>query len=126
MSIHPMPGAKIFLMEIGQFDAEDTIHANQLLADMKRFLELEHELPPLPEHSSKNLKEEIQELAINICDDEHAFVRAELVQTGREAYRWIKDYFLQSPDVTVSAEEHFLGLMEQWQYECPTRFNPIQ
>ena len=117
MSIHPMPGAKIFLMEIGQFDAEDTVHANQLLADMKDFLELEHELPPLPEHSSKNLQEEIQELAINICDDEHAFVRAELVQTGREAYRWIKDYFLQSPDVTVSAEEHFLGLMEQWQYD---------
>ena len=59
MSIHPMPGAKIFLMEIGQFDAEDTVHANQLLADMKDFLHLEHELPPLPEHSSKNLQEEL-------------------------------------------------------------------
>jgi len=117
MSIHPMPAAKIFLMEIGQFDADDTVHANQLLADMKDFLGLEHELPPLPEHSSKNLQEEIQDHAINICDDEHAFVRAELVQTGREAYRWIRDYFLKSPDVTVSAEDHFLSLIEQWQYD---------
>ena len=45
------------------------------------------------------------------------FVRAELVQTGREAYRWIRDYFLKSPDVTVSAEDHFLSLIEQWQYD---------
>mmetsp|Transcript_33477 Transcript_33477/g.67563 ORF Transcript_33477/g.67563 Transcript_33477/m.67563 type:complete len:449 (-) Transcript_33477:455-1801(-) len=117
MSVHPMPKAKIFLMEIGQFDADDTVHANQLLADMKEFLGLEHELPPLPEHSSKNLKEEIQEHAINICDAEHDFVRAELVQTGREAYRWIKDYFMQSDDVTVSAEDHFLSLVEQWQFD---------
>eukprot|EP00567_Pseudictyota_dubia_P012275 CAMPEP_0197439530 /NCGR_PEP_ID=MMETSP1175-20131217/6239_1 /TAXON_ID=1003142 /ORGANISM="Triceratium dubium, Strain CCMP147" /LENGTH=317 /DNA_ID=CAMNT_0042969457 /DNA_START=114 /DNA_END=1067 /DNA_ORIENTATION=+ len=117
MSIHSFPQNKIFVMELGQFSVEDQDLADTFLRDMEDYLGLEHELPPLYQHESKAIKDEVADYVIHICDDEHKLVRAELVKTGRDAYIWIRDYFLKSPDVIVSSEDHFLELIEKWQFE---------
>eukprot|EP00566_Odontella_aurita_P013311 CAMPEP_0113539760 /NCGR_PEP_ID=MMETSP0015_2-20120614/8105_1 /TAXON_ID=2838 /ORGANISM="Odontella" /LENGTH=458 /DNA_ID=CAMNT_0000439491 /DNA_START=50 /DNA_END=1426 /DNA_ORIENTATION=+ /assembly_acc=CAM_ASM_000160 len=120
MSVHPMPQSKVFIMEIGQFAVDsdrDQELADQFLRDMQDYLGLEHDLPPLYHHESKPIREEVEDFVIDICDDEHAMVRGELVKAGKEAYLWLRDYFVDSPGVVVSNKAHFLELAERWQYD---------
>lgn len=113
-----MPRAKVFIMELDQFkvdsDREQQL-ADQFLIDMQNYLGLEHDLPPLYHHESKPVREEVEDYVIDICDEEHDLVRAELVKAGRDAYVWIRDYFVEAEGVVVSNKEHFLELIEKWQ-----------
>jgi hypothetical protein len=51
---------------------------------------------------------------IDICDERYGLVRAELMKNAIAASRWIREYFLESPDVTVSSPEYFRSLLEGW------------
>ena len=116
MSIHSFPDAKIFLMEIGQLSVEhNQTEADIFVEDMKNFIGLENDLPPLKFHASSTIPEEITRKFIDICDSRHDFIRSILVDNGREAYRWIRDYFVRSPDVVISSPYRFLELIEEWQ-----------
>mmetsp|Transcript_58930 Transcript_58930/g.175287 ORF Transcript_58930/g.175287 Transcript_58930/m.175287 type:complete len:280 (-) Transcript_58930:150-989(-) len=112
------PWGKTFLMELERIDFEDPVLADKFLSDAREFLGLEHDLAPLHRHESETEREAATaEHYIDICDDEHILARAELVRTGRDAYMWIQDYFLKSPDVVVSSPERILESIERWQYD---------
>lgn len=116
MSTHSFPNAKIFLMEIGQLSVEhNQTEADIFVEDMKNFIGLEHDLPPLKVHAPATIPEEITRQYIDICDSQHDFIRSILVENGREGYQWIRDYFMRSPDVIISSPDRFLELIEEWQ-----------
>lgn len=54
---------------------------------------------------------------IHICDEEHDDVRKELVKIGKEAAKWITEYFIESEDVFVSSREEFVKLMDDWGHD---------
>ena len=51
---------------------------------------------------------------MDICDDEYAPVREVLVEQGKDAAEWIRNYFLKSDDVVVSSRTEFLKLLDKW------------
>ena len=118
MDIVPSNG-KIFLMDIAQlFPSEKA--SRHLARDLSNFLGLQKQLPSLedvPPDSSRYTDPERTKYFINICDDEHRHLREILVGIGKEAYVWIRDFFLDSPDVVVSSREDFLDLISKWQYD---------
>jgi len=118
MDIVPSHG-KIFLMDIGQlFPSEKA--SKHLARDLTKFLGLQHQLTNLEDvvpDSSKYVDKERRKYFIRICDAEHKELRKVLLDIGREAYVWIRDYFIKSPDVVVSSRDDFLELISKWQYD---------
>lgn len=118
MDIVPSNGT-VFLMDIAQlFPSEKA--SRHLARDLSQFLGLNKQLPSLedvPPDSSRYTDPERTKYFINICDGEHQHLREILVSIGKEAYIWIRDYFLDSPDVVVSSKEDFLDLISKWQYD---------
>lgn len=118
MDIVPSNGT-IFLMDIAQlFPSEKA--SRHLARDLSNYLGLRQRLPSLedlPPDSSRYTDPKRTKYFINICDDEHRYLREVLVGIGTEAYIWIRDYFLNSDDVFVSSREDFLELISKWQYD---------
>jgi len=54
---------------------------------------------------------------IEICDEVYSAVRAELIELGRHASKWIRAYFLELDDVNVSSRDHFLDLISAWKHD---------
>eukprot|EP00978_Attheya_sp_CCMP212_P012440 scaffold31070_cov46-Attheya_sp.AAC.3 len=120
MSIHSLSDAKVFILDVEQLGDENATLANKVLWDIHSYLELEHDLPPIKPKESKHAEENKEE--INICDSKYKFVREILIEIGAEASNWIQNYFLQSPDVYVSSRDHFIDIINQWQYDpCDTK-----
>lgn len=118
MTITPMPN-RVFLQESHQIildhpssssfttDLHDFLGLDQPFSDLKPYT------PPADKYAEFENKEAIPHL-IHICDDEHAEVREDLVRIGREASKWIVEYLLESPDVTVSNRPEFVKLVQAW------------
>lgn len=51
---------------------------------------------------------------IKICDEEYSPLREELMEISRDASSWIRNYFMDSPEVSVLNEEQFLSLLDAW------------
>ena len=107
----------VFLYDVSQpFDTSNTTRWNQFRLDLSQFLALDQPLRPIPTKHSGHSS------TINICDDKYRELRAELVQMGTSASRWIATYLLPLPDVTASSPEHFKQLLETWACDpCETR-----
>eukprot|EP00567_Pseudictyota_dubia_P000648 CAMPEP_0197467148 /NCGR_PEP_ID=MMETSP1175-20131217/65419_1 /TAXON_ID=1003142 /ORGANISM="Triceratium dubium, Strain CCMP147" /LENGTH=499 /DNA_ID=CAMNT_0043003211 /DNA_START=56 /DNA_END=1555 /DNA_ORIENTATION=+ len=107
---------KIFLMENRQIVMENPASAN-FPTDLRDFLELSTDLAPLKHFEKKpdrySNTEALKE-KIDICEPQHAKARAVLVEHGRDAAKWITEYFLESPDVTVTSRERFVELLSDW------------
>jgi hypothetical protein len=52
---------------------------------------------------------------IDICDSKYAELREELVYQGGESQMWLRNKFLESPDVTVANRGHFLQEIQDWE-----------
>eukprot|EP00562_Extubocellulus_spinifer_P004880 CAMPEP_0178531714 /NCGR_PEP_ID=MMETSP0696-20121128/33580_1 /TAXON_ID=265572 /ORGANISM="Extubocellulus spinifer, Strain CCMP396" /LENGTH=505 /DNA_ID=CAMNT_0020163647 /DNA_START=78 /DNA_END=1595 /DNA_ORIENTATION=+ len=119
MSIVPQKG-KVFLMESSQLIPENP-SSEYLAEDISRFLDLKYDLRPLkdregygPESHQYKHAGDARHAFIDICDDEFEPVREVLVQQGKEASLWIKNYFLKSEDVVVSSPRRFVKLLDKW------------
>jgi len=116
----------VFLFEINQTQDENQTRADLYRSDLQHFLGLKEGLEPI-ESPSKKKSSTKRDLAcetkcIDICDDTYGSLRAELLKNAVEASMWIRRYFLQSPDVTVSSPEHFNELLEAWMVDpCVAR-----
>ena len=118
MSIVPQKG-KIFLMEISQLfpDHESSKHLREDISD---FLDLKYDLHPLrTRHGTGTQNHEYtdnerKKAFVDICDDEYAPVREVLVEQGKDAAEWIRNYFLKSDEVVVSSRQEFLKLLDKW------------
>ena len=85
MTIHSLPKARLFLMEIGQLSIENQTKADTFVKDLQEYVGLENPLPPLLAHDKKQISEDVKDMFIDICDEQYALIRSILLETGREA-----------------------------------------
>lgn len=120
----------IFFMEMKQLADTNATRAQQFANDLEAFLGLPHNhLPATTLHvrpntdrikkavtvqSGANLATTIDQLKMDICRQEFAPVLEEMVKIARAASLWFRQYFIQSPDVTVSSPEHIEELLKAW------------
>ena len=124
----PVP---IFLYEVTQLSDTDPAREARLLQDLQNFLQLEQPLDrmlwfkPGIVHDNEAVAQLVETRKINICDSRYDAIRDVLLQNGREAAQWMKDYFLKSPDVVVSSPDYFANhLLAAWGVDpCIARRN---
>mmetsp|Transcript_68372 Transcript_68372/g.101549 ORF Transcript_68372/g.101549 Transcript_68372/m.101549 type:complete len:414 (+) Transcript_68372:69-1310(+) len=109
--------SKILLVEQGQM-IDDTELFRQ---DLKSFLNLQYDLPPMEPPTRTSLDKfpdaEKREGFIDICEEKHKDVRAELLQNGKDAAQWIREFFMASEDVFVSSRDDFLERLKSWEVD---------
>ena len=66
-------------------------------------------------HFSRREQRRKDRFKVNLCQDQYAPIRNELIKNAQEASLWIRTSgFLSSPDVTVSSPEYFEALLKNW------------
>jgi len=107
----PRMSNPVFLFEVSQ--AFDTCEGRdvQYRKDLSDFLGLSTPLQPFRPATYDSPD---YHYSIDICDDTFRELRAQLLETGRNASAWILTYFLDLPDVTASSPEHFKELLQTW------------
>jgi hypothetical protein len=105
----------IFLYTIDQLEDADSSRSEKLLADLQAYLGLESAISSIG-HENKNhfIGDAAHPESIVICEPQFADVRRELVQSGTRTANWLRNHFLQSPDVYVANLEHFLENLDTW------------
>jgi len=114
----PVPNP-VFLFEVSQAFDKKGGRDVQYRKDLSKFLGLSTPLQPfLPvSYDSPDYH-----YAINICDKEFSQIRSDLLEIGTNAAKWIEEYFLVLPDVTVSSPDHFRELIRTWSIDpCDER-----
>jgi hypothetical protein len=108
------PRAKnpVFLYELNQLHDSNATRTDRYLVDLQHYVGLQHPLSPINDKREKH--DELIPGIIDICDVRYRLVRAELMKNAIAASRWVREYFLESPDVTVSSPEYFRSLLEGW------------
>jgi hypothetical protein len=92
----------------------------QFATDMTNFLQLQSPLPLIGEAHNTQAEDHslldrvLSKSIMDICRPEYDALRAALLQEGTKASIWIREYFLTSPDVTVSSPDYFKELVAQW------------
>jgi len=115
---------QVFLYEVDQLGDVNASRAELFRRDLARFIHVpEDELGPMI-HSKpgrKNLKpfqqEYVDKYSINICDEEHDELRSVLMLHAVDASRWIRKYFLESPDVMVSSKYYLDEILAKWEID---------
>ena len=132
----------IFFMEMKQLADTNTTRAQQFANDLEAFLGLpRHHLPATALHvrpntdrikkavtvqTGANLATTIDQLKMDICRPEFAPVLEEMVKIARAASLWFRQYFIQSPEVTVSSPEYIEELLEAWMVDpCQKEENHV-
>lgn len=104
----------VFLYEISQMQETDPTLAAQYRQDLQNYLGLKRPLDPLIESKESHEANPNKDKEIDICAPELDALHAELMQIARDSSLWIRNYFIQLPDVFVSSPEHFNSLLEGW------------
>lgn len=101
---------EVFLYDVSQpFDQNET--RNEIFrTDLQHFIGLSEPFEKLVPRSSPSSN---FHFAIDICDG-HDQLRADLLQVGRAAAAWIRDFFLPREDVKISSPEHFVSILDTW------------
>jgi hypothetical protein len=114
---HRLPNP-IFFMEMNQLADTNTTRAQQFTHDLEAFIGLSQgHLPPVLHVRPNTDRVKLQHtdhLKMDICAREHAPVLQEMVAISRSASQWFQDYFIKSPDVSVSSREYLIELLDQW------------
>lgn len=110
--VHPLPN-KVMLYDISQLsdptDGRDLIFRR----DLSDFIGFDHPLDgPPPQYTSRPGTEGW--VPMDICEDKYIDLRGELMENAVNASTWIKEYFLDHPDVFVSSREHFKEILDSW------------
>lgn len=104
----------VFLLELSQLFAT----RDEVRTALGGYLGLD--LPDMAPLSKMGMVQ--SDRAIYICDDKYRDVREVLQRRAERASRWILDYFLASPDVTVPARARFVKTLEGWRDDpCDSR-----
>ena len=101
----------IFLYEVSQIFDKTEGRNVQFSTDLQNFLGLD---APLFINVGGSRKSPNYHFVIDICEDKCKDLRKRLLENGRKAARWIREYFLKSDDVTVSNPEYFPKLLDRW------------
>lgn len=102
---------KVFLYDYAQYADRNATRYLHYRQDLSQFLGLSETLPPCIE-TSDHIVLDPDFVNIDICHARYRALRKELQDVGRRAARWMMDYFIDHPDVTISSRDY---LMEQLQ-----------
>ena len=105
---------EIFLYEITQMEEFDDEFALQYRKDIQSFLGLSEPLTPMTEKLNVREDSFFLQDEIDICDEIHDAVRADLMDIATKSSLWLREFFLPLPDVHVSSPERFHTLLEAW------------
>ena len=112
---------RVFLLEINQLADSNQTRQAMLRDDIQNYLGLEQAFPnsnPIHFIPGKEWEQSIQEAKnkkkIDICEDEYSPVREELMYLAVMASRYVREVFLNLPDVYVSSRDYFEQLLETW------------
>jgi hypothetical protein len=117
----------IFLVELTQLHDNDPKRKKQLKDDLRDFLGLDTDLPDNPVAvPGKKWPEDVQAIKdsrkMNICEDQYAPLREELMRLSKQSATWILQSFIESDDVYVSSPEFFEQAMVRWMHDpCDER-----
>ena len=99
----------IFLYEVNQLKDDNETRAALFSSDLQQYLALHQDFQPISTKRGPKYDK-----AIEICESQHTKLRRELMQNARDSSMWIRLYFLNSPDVSVSSPDHFHDLLMAW------------
>ena len=113
----------VFLMEVSQLGDKDELRASSLRKDLKAYLNLYEDLPPIPHVRPGSTAAPPKNFTrFDICEKEYNPVRTEMMYISRNASLWIRNFFLKSPDVFVSSPDYFDHLLQSWMFDpCDKR-----
>jgi len=111
----------VFLYEVNQLEESIGGVSDAFRRDLADFLGVDGELPEIPHISTAGVldfipgaKEFSEDLMIDICDEQHSFIRGVLMEKAKNSSEWIRKYFIQSKDVRVSSKDYFVKRLEEW------------
>lgn len=108
----------VFLFEHSQLYGSNEHRRKEFLATLGNYIGLVRPSAGSPLGDGRSH----QASRIDICASRYDQLREELLLVGEAASEWIRDFFLEAPDVTVYAHGHFQGLIERWgQDPCSDR-----
>jgi hypothetical protein len=116
----------IFFLELSQLGDTNQTRAAQFRRDLQKFLDLDQELPPVPNVRPIDRRSNVKKNVSNfeICSDNHIPLRTELMKISRNASIWFRDFFLQSEDVIVSSQSYLEELFESWMVDpCDSKLD---
>ena len=106
----------IFLYTVDQLeDTGDVDRSNAFRSGLQHFLGLQQPLKPV---GRENLNHFVGKKAypetVDICLPKYNSLRRMLLIQGGSSAEWIEKEFLESPDVVVANQEHFLESIRSW------------
>ena len=109
----------VFLFETGQLSDTNESRTEKFRRDFHSFMGLEQELPKMKHHKpgqkwGKAIQQKKDSKKIDICDEQWISVRRELLRLSRQGSMWIRNVFLDMPDVHVSSRPFFEELLVAW------------
>jgi hypothetical protein len=122
MAVRPSE-AKIFLYSLDQLNESNEHRSRPFRRDLQTFLGLEKPLDPMGHENLNNfVGNKAHPETIDICEDKYRGLRKELLARGKQMASWIRDEFMQSPDVSVGNEKQFLKSLGSWSVDpCALR-----
>lgn len=105
----PIPN-EVFLYEIRQLDDSNATLQQKFLNDISQYLDL---TTPFRLPRRKYIPH-YTKVMFDICNPKYTRLRKTLLRIGQDASKWIINFFMEHPEVTVSSPEHFQRLLERW------------
>lgn len=105
----------MFLYSVDQLEDTDETRSEVLRVELQKYLGLNLPIEPFG-HENKNhaVGTTGHAESINICDQEYAPIRKQILEYGEKSAAWLRDHFITSPDVIVANKEHFVESLESW------------
>jgi hypothetical protein len=127
MAVRPSE-AKIFLYSLDQLNESNEHRSRPFRRDLQTFLGLETPLDPMGHENLNNfVGNKAHPETVDICEDKHRGLRKKLLARGKQMASWIRDEFMQSPDVSIGNEKQFLKSLSSWSVDpCALRLASAQ
>lgn len=110
----------VFLFELEQLADKNETRRRQFGAAVQRYLGLEHEFKELPhvrpgyQWNDTAIQAHKDRLKIDICEPQYHPLRQDLLEQALLASKWIREVFLNLPDVHVSSRDYFESILDSW------------
>ena len=109
----------VFLYDLAQLGDKNHSRTAQFRHDVKRYLGLTQEFPPVihfsPGHGLNETEQARRDLLkIDICQSRYDGVRQAIIREANGTQYWIRNYFLKSPDVYVSNPDNFHEILDSY------------
>jgi hypothetical protein len=106
---------KVFLYSLEQLDDANATRREGFERQLASFLNVKYPLNIGHKNKNNFVGQNGYNETIDICDSKYDKLREELVYQGGKSQMWLRNKFLESPDVTVANRGHFLQTIQDWE-----------